>query len=418
MKNERKILILIVIIIMFFSYSIGSQSAANLQDNTLHVFWGDICGSCETTLVYLDYLKKDYPELKIKYYEIYNNKDNHAILNEVLDKRGIDMFGLPVLILNDKTWIGYDDDTKKELLAELEMNFNEVNNQGYTEKSFEGEDKKDIEIPFINKKVNLENSSKLLLTVIISFVDGFNPCSLWVLTFLLGFIIYSGSRRKIFVIGLIFLLTTAIIYGLFMSGVFNLVNVIGQITWLRYMIALLAVLMAVINIKDFFYFKKGISFTIPDNYKPAILKRIRQLSQFKKISLQMILTTILVAGGVTLVELPCTAGFPVLWSNILSSRGVSTANFIILLLIYLTIYLLDELVIFLIAVYSLNIDRLSLEQGRKLKLIGGMLMFFLGIIYLVDYKAMESFVTLIYVFITAITGSFLIMFLHDKISKR
>ena len=111
-------------------------------------------------------------------------------------------------------------------------------------------------------KLNRPGTTKISLpvfTVMIGLLDGFNPCAMWVLLFLLALLVYTQSRKKMFIVGGIFILTSGIVYYFFMAAWLNMFLLIGFTTALRIIVGLAAVFMGAVNIKDFFAFKKGIS---------------------------------------------------------------------------------------------------------------------------------------------------------------
>jgi cytochrome c biogenesis protein CcdA len=250
--------------------------------------------------------------------------------------------------------------------------------------------------------VNLTASPILLATVIISFLDGFNPCSLFVLTFLLAMIVHSASRKRIFVVGFTFLVVTAAVYGLFMLGVLNVMVFAAQLFWIRNIVALLVIVMGLVGIKDFLFFKKGLSFSIPDRYKAVYYRQVRNVF-YTKSTLPMITATTLMALGIALIELPCTAGFPFVWSTLVAGQDLSLLYFIFLFVLYLFIYLSIELVIFVLAIIRMRSIKLTEERGRVLKLLAGSLMLVLGLILLLRPDYMENMLGVLLAFgITAL----------------
>ncbi|MFW5902485.1 MAG: hypothetical protein ACOCTT_01215 [archaeon] len=262
-----------------------------------------------------------------------------------------------------------------------------------------------IELPIFGE-VKVEEMSLPILTILIGFVDGFNPCSLWLITFLLSIVIYTGSRKKVLAVGLTFLVVTAAVYGLFVIGVFNIFAYISYLFWIQLIVGLFALTFALVNIKDFFWYKKGISFTIPDKFKPKIIKNIRGVMTHNN-TLVMMAATAVMAAGVALMELPCTAGFPVIWTGIVAGRGIQTMTmlFIGLLLLYLLVYLLVELIIFGSMVVTMKRTKLEEKHGRVLKLLGGMLMLFLAITIIFDPGLLENITSTLYLFGGAIIAT-------------
>jgi len=228
----------------------------------------------------------------------------------------------------------------------------------------------------------------VVLTVLIAFVDGLNPCSIWVLSFLLGIVLYSG-KKDVIMVGLTFLIVTALVYGLFIAGALTIFHFIAHLFWIRMIVAVIAIIFASVSIKDFFWFKKGISFTIPDRYKPGIYKKVRGLMK-KEDSLTLIGATAVMAAGIALVELPCTAGFPVIWSQIVAERALETPVYIAFLILYVLIYLSIEMIIYFGAAVQMKRFDFGKKEGRIMKLVGGSIMLILGLIMLIDYTMMED----------------------------
>jgi hypothetical protein len=271
-----------------------------------------------------------------------------------------------------------------------------------------------IEFPFIGT-VDLAARSLAVSTALIAFVDGFNPCSLWVLSVLLALTLHTGSRRKVFWVGLVFLSVTSFIYMLFITGLFTIFRVVGFIGWIQSIVALVALFFAAVNVKDYFWYQEGISFTIADEKKPSIYRKMRKVLDAGNTTWGMLAATVVLAAGVSLVEFSCTAGFPLLWTNLLINQQATAITFTLLLGLYMLIYQIDELGIFLAAVFTLKASRLAEKQGRILKLVGGMLMLTLAVVMLIDPALMNSLSTSLWVFIGAFAASGLVLLTHRKI---
>jgi cytochrome c biogenesis protein CcdA len=232
---------------------------------------------------------------------------------------------------------------------------------------------------------------------------------------LLSITLQTRSRKKVLIVGAAFLLTTAALYGLFIAGVFSVLRIISFIGWIQVVVALIALAFALVNIKDYFWFQEGVSFTISDKKKPGIYQRMRRILRESDSAWQLIAATVVFAAGIALVELTCTAGFPVIWSNIMASQQVATATFILLLLVYMLVYLLDEAGIFLVAVFTLRSTKLEEKHGRVLKLIGGVLMLTLALVMLIDPTVMNDISGTLIIFGLAIGATALILLVHRLI---
>ena len=225
-------------------------------------------------------------------------------------------------------------------------------------------------------------------TFIIAIIDGFNPCTLWVLTFLLVLLIsVSESRRRIFIVGFIFVAVIFTIYFLFMAAWLSIFRWIGFIDPLRIAIGSIALFAGAINCKEFFAFRKSVTLMIQERHKPLVIQKIEKMKEVIKYgSLPALITSsIILAAFASLVELPCTAGWPIIYTGVLSSKifegGIS---YYLYLLLYNLIYIIPLTVIILMFGWFFKGKKITKEQTQTIKLIGGVVMIALGIILLVN----------------------------------
>lgn len=267
-----------------------------------------------------------------------------------------------------------------------------------------------VDIPIVGWEVAVEELPVFLSTIIIALIDGFNPCSLWVLTVLIGLVIHTGNKRVV-AVGVTFLTVTAVVYGLFISGVITIMQYVMYLDFIYVGVAVFAFGFATVCIKDFFAFGTWKSLQIPDEYKIKIRRKLRTVVQEDSLLTTMGATAIL-ATGVALVELPCTAGLPVVWSNVVATHDPATEIYALLVLTYVLFYLLIELVIFAVAVTTLSEIRYTKTHGRVLKLFAGMIMLSLGASLLVDPHLLHDPVMTVIIF-TATTVITLVIALLD-----
>ncbi len=405
-------------VILFFGVLLSLIStpaiAQEEHEITAYFFWGDGCPHCQKVKDsgVLDNLS-GLENVEVKRLEVYIDKTNQDLFSEYSEKMGIGKLeqNVPFLVVECGEKLSYllgDEPIISNLKDE-----NYLNKLANCELSLT-EEKQVIKIPFIGE-IDLSSGSLGLVTILIAFVDGFNPCSLWVLTFLLGIVINSGSRKKIVIVGLTFLFVTSAAYGAFMLGLFKIFSFTGYMIWIKTVVALVATIFAVVNIKDYFWYKKGLSFTISDKYKPKFFKDVRQIMKGTDSIWAMISGTAIMALGIVLVELPCTAGFPVIWTSIVAKHELSMIAFTSFFLLYLAVYLLDELLVFGTVAFTLKASRFEEKHGRILKLIGGMIMLALAVCLLFFPDIMNDIGGILIVFGIAVMVSFAIMLLHRKI---
>ncbi|MFP4523824.1 MAG: glutaredoxin domain-containing protein [Candidatus Woesearchaeota archaeon] len=398
----------------------GDQSAHETNTTCMHLFLDENCTDCAELEAYLE--QQDYEDVHLVYHYVSNGSEEE-LYDSFKETYGVRMAGYPALFSGDNYLIGQDaiKDNIDSLVKECEEktcpcpaeNIKGIT-PGMPEKSYKSESQEQVELPLLGV-VNLSYMPTYVTTAIIAFIDGFNPCSLWLITFLLGIVIYSNSRKKILTVGGTFLLVTGIAYALFMAGLLNVFLYVGYLSWIQVIVALMAFIFATVNIKDYFWYKKGISFTIPDKYKPKIFKNMRHVMKSDKSFGATVIGTAVLALGVVLVELPCTAGFPLIWSNMMAQNQIQGFAFLIHLLLYMVIYLSIEIIIILAALITMKSARFEEKHGRILKLIGGMIMLALGLVMLINPDLMNRIGTTLLIFGGAIGASFLLIFIHRKV---
>ncbi len=226
-------------------------------------------------------------------------------------------------------------------------------------------------------------------TLLIGFVDGVNPCSFWVLSMLLALVLHSGSRTRVAVVGLTFLSITSALYGLYMLGAYTVLDYAAGMSWIRLLVAVVAATFGVLHVKEYVT-SRGPSLTIADERKPGMYRRMRQLARPERSLPAVLAGTAALAVGVSLAETPCTAGLPLLWTNLVSDRDVPTAGVLLLWLLYLAVFLLDEVIVFTVAVATMRAAKLQERHGQALQLVSGVLMLALAGAMLVAPELLES----------------------------
>ncbi len=417
---------------------LGWGRAANTVP--VYYFWGDGCPVCARQDVFLRDLEARFPEVEVRSFEVWFDADNQALFRAMASAYGTEARAVPTTFVSDNIWVGFNAAIGEDIIQRVEFC-----------REFDCPDPADrlpaewaerlgrqplageppasappaagptvselLTIPLIGQ-IDLAKQSLVVMTALIAFFDGFNPCSLWVLSMLLAMVIHSGSRKKVLLVGLTFLSVATLVYGLFMIGLVNVFAYVGFLGWIQTAVALLALAFAAINIKDYFLFRQGVSLTISDQYKPGIFKGMRRIMQSDRSLPATMGATAALALGVTLVELPCTAGFPMIWSALVARQEVGPQGFWLLLGLYLLIFLLDELFVFSAVVMTLKASRFEETHGRVLKLIGGMIMLALALMLLIEPELMNSLVGSIGVFAAALLASILILLVHRKLLPR
>ena len=273
-----------------------------------------------------------------------------------------------------------------------------------------------IKLPFVGK-IETKNFSLPILTFLIALADGFNPCAFFVLTFLLAALIgLAGARKKILLVGGVFIFFSALFYFLFMSVLLNVFQLGGKVAILTIIAGLIAVFAGLVNIKDYFYFQKGISLTLPKGHKERFLAKVKNLSLAKS-TMALVSATAIIAATVNVYELLCTFGFPMVYTRILTLRELSSFKYYLYLIFYNLVYILPLGGIVLIFAVTLGRKTFSQLWVRRLKLVSGFMILFLGLSLILKPKLLESIFTAFLIMLGAIIISGTIIFFHSFYKK-
>jgi glutaredoxin len=422
------------LLVLFVVWAFGAAGSAAAQDASggpgsepvrLYVFKSATCPHCQAQKSFTDALAEKHERVRVDYYEIMRTDEHHDLLRDLARAYNVNPGSVPMVFAGEQVWVGDSPEIRREIGEQvqrcLESGCPDPVERASARMADAGAGAESgdarIDLPLLGS-IDLSVQPLLLSTSIIAFVDGFNPCSLWLLTILIALVLHSGSRKRVLIVGLVFLVTTAAVYGLFMIGVFSVLAYAQYLPWMYWVVAAFALVFGLVNIKDYFWFGKGLSFTIDDKHKPGIFKKFRELLVTGRSPLALAGATAVMALGIALIELPCTAGFPVIWSGLVSTHEVGAMAFAGLLLVYLLIYLIDELVIFFIAVAKLRIERFQEGQARVLKLIGGVVMIALAIVLVTEPELMSQPGPAIGVFVAAFAATALIVLIHRQVLPR
>ena len=182
-----------------------------------------------------------------------------------------------------------------------------------------------------------------------------------------------------FIVGGVFVLFSGLMYFLFMAAWLNVFLMIGKINTITIAAGLLAMGIALLNIKDYFWFKQGLSLSIPDGAKPSLYQRMRNLVNADNMP-AMLVATMGLAAFANLYEFLCTAGFPMVYTRILTMEELPSLTYYLYLVFYNVIYIIPLLVIVIVFTLSFGAKKLQEEQGKQLKLVSGMMMLYMGLV--------------------------------------
>jgi len=241
-----------------------------------------------------------------------------------------------------------------------------------------------------------------LLTVAIAALDAFNPCAFFVLLFLLSLLAHQHHRGRMLTVGGVFVLFSGVMYFAFMAAWLNLFQLLGNLTWVTLAAGALALLVGTINIKDFFFLHTGLTLSIPEARKPDIYRRARAILSAGNLP-TMLAATVFLAIAANFYELLCTAGFPMVYTRLLTLSGLTTTQHYLYLALYNAIYVVPLALIVLAFVRTLGARKLSEREGRLLKLLSGIMMLELGALLVIAPARLNNLLVAFVLLIVAVT---------------
>jgi len=395
----KKFLIFVFTILSLFSFS--GTSFAEENNVNAYFFYGQGCPHCAKEEAFFDRIKDNYPTLNIEKFEVYFNRESGDLMKKISDGLNSNANGVPFLVVGDKTFIGYAEgvtsveiedqiknclsttcpDPVAQIIKDSESVEEETsgeNEKAQEEKSSVVEKEKIIKLPFLGS-VNVYKVSVPFLAVTMGLLDGFNPCAMWVLIFLISLLLGMGDRKKMCILGSAFIVVSAIVYFIFMAAWLNLILFLGFIVWVRIIIGLLALFGGGYSLREFLTNKEGVCEVTSDNSKQKIIDRLKNIT--KQSNLWLALGgIILLAFMVNLVELVCSAGLPAIFTQVLVMNEYSTVGYYSYILLYIFFFMLDDLIIFVLAMMTLKITGMTTKYSKYSHLIGGILMIIVGIL--------------------------------------
>ncbi len=367
-------------------------SSVKAEDKVINIFSfrAEGCLYCAKEEEFFKELEKTDKNIKIYRFEIAYDKEGQAVAKKVEDLLGIKISTVPYVIIGRQSIIGFTEGiTDVEILDAIEYNRTHVVRDIVGEMlgvavpiTGDEDDPKEtiIRLPFFGE-VQAKSVSLPLLAVVIGALDGFNPCAMWVLLLLISMLIHIKEKWKMWTLGLIFLFTSAIMYFFFMLSWLNITMLFGSVFILRLIIGAVAVGGGSINIRNGLKKDDGCE-VVDSTQRKKLRQRIQEISD-QPTFIFAIIGIMGLAITVNLVELLCSAGLPIVFTQVLALNQVTYWEKIGYLLIYVTFFLLDDIIVFVIAMKTFELTGISTKYAKYSHLIGGAIMIILGILMVV-----------------------------------
>lgn len=414
----KKILKFLIVFAVFLLLPVGAKADEKVIN--IHLFYGNGCPHCAAEEEFLSDYLKDRPDVKLYKYEIWYDSHNQELLSKVQKEMGTtNKNGVPFTVIGKKTIVGYADGVTDEQIKDAinyylnndyrdyageitgKVKKNEVK-EDITKDEIKTEDKKEnkmekaddtkdsnqtdenVTVPVLGK-INAKKVSLPILAVVLGFVDGFNPCAMWILIFLITMLFNMKDRKKMWILGLTFILTSGIVYLMFMLAWLNLATFISKIAFIRLLIAVIALVVGLINVYKYIdsLKKKDEGCDVVDKKdRKKIMEKIISITHEKKFIIAL-LGIMVLAASVNIIELMCSIGIPLLFTQILAMNNLSTFSYMIYMFIYIFFFLIDDIVIFVISMVTLKVTGLSTKYTKYSHLIGGIIMLIIGLLLII-----------------------------------
>jgi glutaredoxin len=370
-------------------------SAADAQ--TIEAFVREGCPHCAKAEEFLAQLKAEQPSLTVIVRDVQKEPAALERLKELARAQRAGAARVPAVYVGGQLIVGYSDEASTDKLIRSALRGGAAGQSAAPASTCEAEESlacpkgpvtttaapESFEITFLGRTVTLDDVGMPAFTLAMGLLDGFNPCSMWVLLLMISLLAPLNDRRRMIAIAGTFVLIQGIAYFLFMAAWLNFFLIIGLSRASQWAIAAIAIIAGLINVKDFLALKVGVSLSIPERAKPGIYSRMRGILHAESLG-AAIIGAIILAILVQFVEFLCTSGFPALFTRILTLRELDAGAYYGYLLLYIAAYMVDDIVILTIGVVMLSRHRLQEKEGRVLKLVSGVVMIGLGI-YLIFF---------------------------------
>lgn len=423
----KKILKFLIVFAVFLLLPVSAKADEKVIN--IHLFYGNGCPHCAAEEEFLSDYLKDRTDVKLYKYEIWYDSHNQELLSKVQKEMGTtNKNGVPFTVIGKKTIVGYADGVTDEQIKDAinyylnndyrdyageitgkvkktEVKEDTIKDESKTEDKKENkiekaddttsiQKEKDKALDEVNKtlkthpilkKINVKNVSLPIIAILLGLVDGFNPCAMWILIFLITMLFNMKDRKKMWILGLTFILTSGIVYLMFMLAWLNLATFISKIAFIRLLIAVIALVVGLINVYKYIdsLKKKDEGCDVVDKKdRKKIMEKIISITHEKKFIIAL-LGIMVLAASVNIIELMCSIGIPLLFTQILAMNNLSTFSYMIYMFIYIFFFLIDDIVIFVISMVTLKVTGLSTKYTKYSHLIGGIIMLIIGLLLII-----------------------------------
>ena len=387
--KKIKYIVLFLLLMVIFPLNIKAESLK------IYLFYGDGCPHCADEEKFFESYFEDNNDIELIKYEVWHSKDNQELFVKVQDKLNNHASGVPYLIIGKDVIVGYMEDVTNYQIEDTIKEYRsskkkydvieELNKKNNKDKIVSTDEKvKEVNLPVFGK-VKSNEVSLPLLALVLGFIDGFNPCAMWILLFLITMLINTKDRKRMWILGLTFIVTSGLVYLMFMLTWLNLAVFISKAELIRILVALVSFIVGFINLKKYYESTKkedGCDVVDKKNRK-EIINRITKIIKEKSF-IMAIIGIIILAASVNIIELMCSVGIPLLFTQILAMNNLSAGSYALYMFIYIFFFLIDDIVIFALAMITHKVTGISTKYNKYSHLIAGIIILLIGLLLLIN----------------------------------
>ena len=345
----------------------------------LYFFWALTCPHCTAAHPHVEAIPRTRPWVRLHALELTRQPENIVRYEAMARGLGGEAASVPAFLFCGEMLVGWESDatTGAYLRQRLDECRTRILASGtVTSASPPAQAPSVIRLPVLGD-VDPARLSLPALTLVLAGLDAFNPCAFFVLLFLLSMMAHQRSRSRMLLVGSVFVLVSGLMYFAFMAAWLNVFQLFGHLAWVTLAAGALAVFVGLVNVKDFFLFERGLSLSIPESKKPDLFRRARAILNAEHLP-AMLAATLFLAVAANFYELLCTAGFPMVYTRLLTLSDLTTATRYGYLAAYNMIYVVPLALIVVVFARTLGSRKLTEREGRLLKLMSGLMMLQLG----------------------------------------
>lgn len=381
-KSKFNVGLLIALLLLgtFLLIPAQPQETPAQEELAINYFYLPTCPHCAEQKPIILELQQENPDMPFYFHDA-STQEGAKLFYQMAVEAGMDTtkLGTPTTFVGKTPLVGVHskeeilkaiDDCRKACAAKGQAQPAQEVATGFTE----------FDLPFIGR-TDLMSFSLPALAIVLGLVDGFNPCAMWVLVYLIALLIDLEDRKKIWAIVGAFLLSSAILYFLFMTAWLNAFLLLGYIKPVTILIGLVALGGGILGIKEYLTTKGELACKVGDEESNRkTMGRIQRIVA-QPLSLAVFFGVFALAFLVNSVEFVCSAAIPAVFTQILAISNIPTIEQYLYILLYLFFFMLDDLIIFSLAAFALN-SKYGEKYARYCKAIGGIVLLILGILLL------------------------------------